>query len=156
MAISKKLRELMAEEGLDYDLLPHPHTDTSAASAEAAHVPGDRLAKAVLLEDPDGYLMAVVPATHRVTLGRLHTQFQRELGLATEGEITHLFPDCEPGALPPIGRAYGLRTVVSEELMEQPEVWIEAGDHEDLVHLSGSQFRRLVHGADTGHISRHR
>lgn len=60
------------------------------------------------LEDDKGYLMAVLPATHKVDLGVVRHQLKRELGLATESELADLFKDCEPGAIPPLGKAYGI------------------------------------------------
>ena len=73
----------LAREGVQYDMIAHERTRDSNHSAQAAHIPGNRLAKCVMLEDDKGYLMAVVPATHKVDLGAVHRQLGRELGLAT-------------------------------------------------------------------------
>ena len=59
-----------------------------------------------MLEDDKGFLMAVVPASHKVDLAAVRRQLNRELGLATHRELVELFKDCEPGALPPLGLAY--------------------------------------------------
>ena len=64
MSIAASVQDYLAREGVAYDTIAHEHTRDSAHSAQAAHVPGDRLAKCVMLEDDQGYLMAVVPATH--------------------------------------------------------------------------------------------
>lgn len=155
MPIANSLRNFMLTEGVKYDVVSHSHTLTSSETAQAAHVPGDRLAKAVLLEDDDGYVLAVLPASHRLELGALHHALHRRLGLATEGEVGELFRDCALGAIPPFGEAYGIDTVLDDSLMEQPEVYFEAGDHEALVRVSGDQFRQLLAGAPHGHFSRH-
>ena len=156
MAISKTLQRYLDGQGIQFDLMPHKHTFNSSSTAEAAHVPGDSLAKAVLLEDPQGYLMAVIPSTHRLNLAMLRSTLHRPLELATEGELTDLFPDCELGAIPPLGSAFGLDTVVDQSLLNRPEIWFEAGDHEDVVHISGSQFRNLLENAARAHFSIHR
>ncbi len=155
MAISNSLRNFMLTEGVHYDVLCHTHTSCSNETAEAAHVPGDRLAKAVLLEDEDGYVLVVLPASHRLALGALHNALQRRLGLATEGEVGELFRDCELGAIPPFGEPYGIETVLDDSLLEQPEVYFESGDHEELVRVSGEQFRRLLAGWPHGPFSQH-
>ncbi len=155
MPIANSLRNFMLTEGVKYGVLPHSHTSTSSETAQAAHVPGDRLAKAVLLEDDNGYLLAVLPASHRLELGALHHALHRRLGLATEGEVGALFRDCELGAIPPFGAAYGIDTILDDSLMDQPEVYFEAGDHEELVRLSGEQFCQLLAGGRHGRISRH-
>ena len=55
-----------------------------------------------------------------------------------------------------MGSAFGLDTVVDQELMGRPDIWFEAGDHEDLVHISGASFRTLMGSATRGEISTHR
>jgi len=156
MSISRTLQEFLKGEGVDYELVPHKHTYTSASTAEAAHVPGEGLAKAIMLEDDKGYLMAVIPSTHRLQLGVLHNTLNRRLGLATESELMDLFPDCEVGAIPPLGEAFGVDTVVEDSLFAQSDIWFEAGDHRDVVHISGPQFKTLMMDARHGHISEHR
>jgi Ala-tRNA(Pro) deacylase len=104
----------------------------------------------VVLEDENGYLMVVVPSNRRVDLGELHRIMNRNLGLATEGELTNLFADCDVGALPPIGPAYGIETLVDDAIAEQPDIFFEAGDHEQLIHVSAEGFNVLL-GEDTRH-----
>jgi Ala-tRNA(Pro) deacylase len=155
MAIAARLKWFLDSRGAHYDLVPHPHTSTSLETAEAARVPGGRVAKCVLLEDERGYLMAVLPASHRIRIRELTEQLERSLELASESELGQLFGDCELGAVPPVGAAYGLPTVVDDSLLSAPEVYFEAGDHEDLVHLSGVEFLSLLAGSRHGRFSRH-
>jgi Ala-tRNA(Pro) deacylase len=155
MAIAQSLKTYLKEQGVQYDVVRHAHTESSTHSAAAAHVPGDRLAKSVLVADEEGYLLAVVPSSHRVQLGELDRQLERTLGLATEGELRELFKDCEIGAIPPVGAAYGIEMVVAQSLTEQPEVWFEAGDHELLIHVSGEQFSTLIGDAPRRLFTRH-
>lgn len=97
MAIAMTVSDYLADHDVNYDVLTHQHTITSSESAQASHVPGSRVAKSVVLEDGDGYVMVVVPADRRVDLGELHRQMNRNLGLATESELGVLFRDCEIG-----------------------------------------------------------
>lgn len=144
MAIATTVSNYLAEHDVAYDVLTHPHTATSGESAEAAHVPGTRLAKSVVLEDDHGYLMVVLPSTRQVNLGELHRQLNRSLGLATEGELGSLFSDCEIGALPAVGPAYGMETLVDDALAEQSDIYFEAGDHEQLIHVTAETFQSLL------------
>jgi len=155
MGIAITLQEYLDREGVHYELVEHPYTGNSMHAAEAAHVPGDLVAKSVVLEDDQGYLMAVVPATHRVALGKVHRELDRMLGLATEDEVAHIFSDCDRGAAPAVGQAYGMDVMVDDRLLAREEVYFEAGDHRDLVHVRGDDFRSLMHDARHGQISRH-
>jgi len=155
MSIANKLEAFLEAHSIEYDLVPHPHTESSMVTAAAAHVPGARLAKAVILKDGDEYLMMVIPSDYHVHLGALHRRLGRNLGLATERELKTLFPDCEVGAAPPIGGAYGLQSMVDKGLLEQPEIFFEAGDHEHLVRTSGPGFRALQAGVEEVDVVRH-
>jgi Ala-tRNA(Pro) deacylase len=150
MAMAQTVQELLGGEGRDYEVVVHPRSHNSAQSAQLAHVPRERLLKSVILADDDGYVMAIVPSSAYVALGRLGRQWRRRLWLATEGEVADLFRDCEPGAIPPFGRSYGLRTVVDDCVGEQPEVYVEAGDHECLVRMPIGDFLALMPEAGHG------
>ncbi len=156
MAIALTLLEYLEYKGVDYEVVPHPHSASSSESAEAAHVPGDQLAKGVILAEDGKYLMAVVPATYTVELDSLGKQLNRSVGLATEEEIAPLFKDCEVGAVPPVGQAYGVDVILDERLTQCADVYFEAGNHTDLVRVSGDDFNVLMAGVEHGHFSQHR
>jgi len=155
MAVATTLREYLNRWGVDYQVVPHAYTGSSQETAEAAHVPGDKLAKCVMTEDYRGYLMVVVPASHEVEFSLLDENLDRRLELATEEELADIFVDCELGAIPPLGEAYGVDVAVDESLAECDDVYFEAGDHAELLHLRGEDFRDLMAGAEHGHFSRH-
>jgi Ala-tRNA(Pro) deacylase len=148
MSISTTVKDYLAGNSVDYELIAHTHTQTSGGSASAAHVTGDHLAKAVLVKEDETYLMVVVPSDHHVHMGRLHHLLGQDVGLATEQELISLFPDCEDGAIPPLGMAYQLKTLVDSSLLEQPEIYFESGDHKHLVKVTGEQFSKLLRDAD--------
>ena len=155
MSIAKTLGRHLTRSGVGFDVVSHPRTLSSTRTAEAAHVSGERLAKAVVLHDEQGYLLAVVPSTHRLELTAVQRLVERSMSLATEGEIADLFGDCELGAVPPVGPAYGLDVLMDDSLADQPEVYFEAGDHRSLVHVNGADFDVLMGEAQRGRFSHH-
>ncbi len=155
MAISITFQKYLANKNLKYDIVAHPPTKSSMRTAEVCHIPGDRLAKAVVLRDEFGYVLAVLPASHHVDLETLRTQLGLDVEFASEYEIEELFNDCVPGAIPPAGECYGLDTVVDGSIEDQPEVYLEGGDHETLVHMSQAQFASLTATARHGSFSAH-
>jgi Ala-tRNA(Pro) deacylase len=155
MAIAAKLKTFLTEHEADYSLQRHPHTGSSMESAEAAHVPGDCLAKGVVLKDDKGYLLVVVPSDYHVDLESLNKKLGRTMEMAPEEAFGQLFPDCEVGAIPPIGAAYGVPTIWDTTLGDKDEVYFEAGDHESLVRVTGRHFHELMASADRGVFSSH-
>jgi Ala-tRNA(Pro) deacylase len=159
MGIASTVRDYLDEAGVDYQLVHHAYTPNSRSAASAARIPPDQLAKPVLLGDASGYLVAVVPASRRVELQSLERQLGRRLVLASESEVQDVFCDCTEGAIPAIGQAYGLEVVWDDCLAACPDVYFEAGDHTDLVRMSGKEFTFLMgrrpHGAISSPDLRH-
>jgi len=154
MAIAKKLEWYLEATGVDYEVLPHPRSAYSAQTARRSRVPLYCLAKPVLFEDEYGYVMALVPAARRVDVERLGAQLHRKLELATEAEVDDLFSDCENGAMPALGSPYKIPTVYDDSLAGLTDIYFEAGDHDDIVHMSGEAFLELLSGSLHGRFSR--
>lgn len=152
MTMAATVQRYLDDRHVSYDLITHARTGSSMRTASVASISPHRLAKAVILEDEEGLLMAVLPANRHVRLGALRRQLGRDIGLATEPALGTRFADCELGAVPPMGEAYGMRTIVDDELEEEPEIYLEAGDHEALVRLSRDDFARLMQTAEHGHF----
>ena len=153
MTIPLRLSSYLDQRGTDYDICAHEHSRTSAETARAAQVLPHQLAKSVLLEDDSGYLMAVVPADRSVMLGQLAELLgRRELRLSDERRIELLFKDCDRGAVPPVGMAWGIETIVDDELEANDVVYMEGGDHERLLRMSHDQFHALMSAARHGHF----
>jgi Ala-tRNA(Pro) deacylase len=155
MAIALTLQKYLADEHIDYDVIAHEPTMSSTRTAEACHIPGDRLAKGIVLRGRKGYVLAILPASHRIRLADLRTELGEDVALATEDEIDQLFRDCAHGAVPPIGECYGLDVLLDDSISEQPEVYLEGGDHATLVHMSHAQFARLTADARHGRFGVH-
>ena len=154
--VASTLKTHLDTAGVYFDVRAHPWAPTASAVAEAAHVPGDRLAKAVLLLDGAGPVLAVLPSTHQVSVELVNRALGRALELAAEDQIAVYFADCATGAVPALGAAYGVETVVDRSLDTSQIVFLEAGDHEHLVAMSGADFHRLLDGATWADFSVHR
>ncbi|MFK4440606.1 Ala-tRNA(Pro) deacylase [Caballeronia udeis] len=154
MSMSATLEDCLRSKGSRYEIVHHPHSNSSIGTAAAAHIPGDRLAKTVLFEDEHGYVAAVLPSTYAVRLSELWARTGRHLMLAREFDLRELFKDCEVGALPPVCTAYGMQTYLDESLASQPDVYFEAGDHEELIHMGTDQFLDLMDQAERARFAR--
>ena len=150
MTISTRLKHHLDAQGLSFDVVPHPYPATASECAEAAHVPGDHLAKSVLIHMEEGPMLAVLPSNHQVDLNALQSMMNRRLGLAAESEMQDLFDDCDLGAAPPVGQAYDVPTIVDKSLAGLDKIWFEAGDHKNLVEMRGKDFDKLMKSADHG------
>jgi Ala-tRNA(Pro) deacylase len=153
MAIAETVKNYLAQRSVDLETVTHPHTGSSHETAEASHVREDHIAKAVIVKDDAGYAMVVVPADQYVEMKHVRKELNRELVLVEEDEFAKLFPDCEPGAIPPLGPAYKIETFLDEALKSLANIYFEAGDHEHLIHMKGEDFKKLLDGVRHGHFS---
>ena len=153
MAIANTVQQFLEQHSVKYDLVTHPHTGSSHETAEAAHVNEDHIAKAVIIRDAGSHAMVVVPASNWVELAHLQKELNRDLELATEDELAKLFNDCEAGAVPPLGPAYGVETFLDKAITSLANVYFEAGDHVHLVRVTGNDFQKLLAGVRSGYFS---
>ncbi|MEX0318724.1 MAG: aminoacyl-tRNA deacylase [Ruegeria sp.] len=150
MTIAARLKHHLEAQGLPFDMVRHPYAATASECAEAAHVPGDHLAKSVLIHMEEGPMLAVVPSNHQVDLTTLQALLSRRIGLAPEADVEEVFDDCDLGAAPPVGAAYDVPTIIDDSLSGLDKIWFEAGDHKTLIEMKGSDFDQLMQDADHG------
>lgn len=154
MAIAQSIQDFLEQNGVSYETVAHPKTYSAHDTATAAHIDDAHIAKAVVLKDEQGYLLAVIPASRKLDLDRVQTELGRKMELAPEDEADRLFQDCLPGAFPPIGRAYGLETILDESLTSLAKIYFEAGDHEHLIVVGNDPFLALMKGLRHGYFSK--
>jgi Ala-tRNA(Pro) deacylase len=147
VSIAASLQKHLSRKHIEYDVVSHSPTMTSILSAEACRVSPDRLAKAIVVRTGDRYVLAVLPASHRISRTGLKAELGENFALATENELDQLFEDCARGAIPPIGECYGLDAVVEPSICNTPDIYFEGGDHVTLVHVSQAQFAELTGNA---------
>jgi len=144
MAIATTLKSYLEDHHVEYDMVKHPHSATALESAHTAHVPEHQVAKAVVLKDDKGYVVSVLPSTNRLDMEWVSESLGRNLRIVRENELPKLFKDCDVGAVPALSDAYGLDVIWDEQLTNASEIYIEAGDHQNLIHMHGDAFCKLM------------
>jgi len=139
------VQSLLDQLDIKYRVSHHPTAYTAQMLAEAEHVPGRKVIKPVVVLADGEFVMCALPACYRVDLNELREQLQADqVKLVEEPKLTELFPDCEVGAAPPIGRLYGMTTLMDESLVADDRVTFQAGTHEDAVTMSLADYRRVA------------
>ena len=154
MFVSHTVMSYLDRLGVEHEIVSHPHTACSIETARAARIDRRQLAKAVLMRTDQDYVLAVVPASHHVDPVALQELLgSKEIAMAAEDELPYIFRDCEAGAIPICGRAFGVKTAFDDNLLQLSDIYFEAGDHEHLLHMRDRDFARLVGSAAHGSIS---
>lgn len=142
---AQRVRQFLDQKRIKYVTIAHSSAYTAQEVAASAHIPGRILAKTVMVIIDGAMAMAVLPSSHRVLLDDLRDLIDTDdIRLAHEDEFKTLFPDCEPGAMPPFGNLYDMSVYVSPDLAEEDEIAFNAGSHTEVIKMSYYDFERLV------------
>lgn len=145
MPIPQTVRTRLDREHVHYEILPHSPAFRALHVARTLHVPEQQMAKVVIVKVRTHFVTTVLPAWWRVDLHGLRKMFgTHRVRLATEQEMTELFPDCEVGAMPPFGTLYGLPVYVDRSLTEDEQIVFEAGTHSEAISMRYWDFAALV------------
>ena len=152
MRMAKTVQRSLEQAHCQFDLVTHPHSASSLETARVAGIPAERVAKSVILDDRHGhYLMAVLPASRHLDWSKVRGS--GEWQLTRESTLAHLFNDCERGAVPALGESYGLDMLIDPLLTRQQDIYVEAGNHHNLVHMSMEQYLKMVPHAEVCEVS---
>jgi Ala-tRNA(Pro) deacylase len=141
------LTRTLEEAKVHYELLPHAHTETAAAEAEALGLQAGDVAKTLVVKTPDGYLRAVIPASQRLDLHKLRDLSgagRHKVHLASEDDLARDFPEFELGAVPPLGGAQRNPVVVDERVVARESVVLEAGSHDESMRIASADLIRAA------------
>lgn len=112
----------------------------------AAHFDRHRLLKTIVATADGKPVVLVVPASRRLCLDRVLDQLgAHTVKLANEAESRLHFPDCEPGAVPPLRHWNGASLVADPSIETEGDVYFFAGTHHDVIRLAASDWLRFAH-----------
>ena len=145
MAVTASVQEFLRQANVAYTVFPHLPAYTAQDEAAVTHIPGRDWAKAVICFADGEPIQAVVPADLVVNLDRLAVLAGAEtIRLAREDELGWLFPDCERGAMPPLGPLYRQRVFVDSALAAESQIVFNAGTHADAVSIRYKDFAAIT------------
>jgi Ala-tRNA(Pro) deacylase len=145
MTCQERLELYLREHGVALQVEHHRTAYTAQELAQAEHIPGRMVAKAVIGVADARMVVLVLPSTHVVDqLAAAAAIGARQCRLAEEEEFARVFADCEVGAIPPFGNLYGLPVYVDRSLSADDEIVFPAGTHTETLKIRYDDFARLV------------
>jgi Ala-tRNA(Pro) deacylase len=145
MTTLRRCLEFLDQNGVCYTHSSHANAYRAREVANAEHVSAHKVAKTVIFCGDGCYGIAVLPADCMIDLDRLAKRLGlSRIRLATESEVARLFPECELGAMPPLGSLFNLPVYVDEGLAEDRTIVFNAGTHRDAIHMCFDDFLRLA------------
>jgi Ala-tRNA(Pro) deacylase len=145
---TEDLTRVLDEAGVNYEILPHAHTESATDEAKALGVSQEDVAKTLVVSAPDGYVRAVLPASERLDFHKLADTCgvtRKQLELVSEEELGRDYPEFALGAVPPVGGRSD-RVIVDRRVAERDSVVLEAGTHEESVRLAAADLVKVCKG----------
>lgn len=140
-----QLAEFLADHQVDFEPVLHAPAFTANNLAKYLRISGRHVAKAVLLYGSEGFLLAILPATHRIDVKQLGDELGGPIRLASDQEMAWMFRDCEWGVVPPFGALYGLQTVLEDSISPDATMVFETQTHVEAIRLKCRDYERLEH-----------
>ncbi|OGT46757.1 MAG: deacylase [Gammaproteobacteria bacterium RIFCSPHIGHO2_12_FULL_41_20] len=141
----RKLKEFLDNHHIRYVAISHSPAFTAQEIAASAHISGKQLAKTVIVKVDGKLAMVVLPSNDHVNFALLRNiTGATQVDLAAESEFKSKFPECEVGAMPPLGNLYGMPVYVSDRLARRDHIAFNAGSHSELIQMAFHDFERLV------------
>jgi Ala-tRNA(Pro) deacylase len=139
------LMNYLDENNVRYIVLYHSPAYTAQGIAGLAHIPGQELAKTVIVLLDGKVVMAVLPASYHVDLMLLKKRAKaKTVELASEEDFQGRFAGCETGAMPPFGNLFGVPVYADQTLEKDKEIAFNAGTHRELIRMTWEDFKKLV------------
>lgn len=144
MSVTTKVVEFLNRRGVDYQIVSHPKHETALGIAKAGHIPAGQMMKVIMVKIDGRDTMFVIPANRKLALFKLNDMFEtNDIYVEREKEFDDLFPDCEKGAMPPLGSLYGIPCYVDIAIEKEAHIYFNAGSHKDAIKLTVKDFLEL-------------
>jgi Ala-tRNA(Pro) deacylase len=141
------LTEVLDSAGIQYEVIPHAHSETAADEARALGLPLAGVAKTLVLETAAGNIRAVLPASERIStakLAELLDERRKGIHMLPEESLRTDYPEFEFGAVPPVGGAHRDRVIVDSRIAGHDSIVLEAGSHEDSIRIATADLIKVA------------
>lgn len=136
--IARRLKQLLNKEKVSYQVIEAPGNFPIGASKKDC-------AKTVIVRAGAKEVMVVTPSFCELDLEKLRVLLDEpNATVESDSESAHLFPDCEQGAEPAIGRLYGIPCFVDETVLDGSCVCFKGGHHHEWVRISSDEYWRIA------------
>jgi prolyl-tRNA editing enzyme YbaK/EbsC (Cys-tRNA(Pro) deacylase) len=146
----KKVRQALADSGLNPALVQELPADTSTAeaAAEAVDAPVGSIVKSLIFLADGQPLLVLVSGDHRADIKRLRAALglsKRQLRIARPSEVQEQ-TGFEVGGVPPVGHHEPLRTLIDATLARFDTVWAAAGSGHAVFPIAYDKLLEITSG----------
>ncbi len=143
VTVFERIRRLLDEKGVAYDVLRHEPVYTSEEAAAVRGTPLASGAKALICKGEEQVVMFVLPADRKLANREIRRARRwRKLRFLNRDEVLAL-TGLQPGSIPPFGSLFGLPTLCDSRLGENERINFNAGDHAISISMRYADYVRV-------------
>lgn len=147
MGVATSIKRYLDRHGVSYGV--HHLTGVTSVSeiSERLGVSARAVVRGIALNDRFGLVLAVTSASEVANAEILSRLMGRKLEPATTAQVLSIFRDCDGAFIPPLGEAYGVRTIIDDSLVDNEFVYFCAGDATEVIQVTSKDFFKLQNSA---------
>jgi len=155
MNLPDTVRTYLDQQQIPYRLIPYPSREPIGQASERLDIPPRRIARTVLLKDPTGPIMAILPHSHILDFSMLCQLRERDLEPLHGIETSRFFQSrgCQGNSYPPLPAAFDIPALVDTSLSGDGDIYFEGGSGDCFVKVRGEDFGKLFPGAHWGRFA---
>ncbi len=146
MGIPKKLLSHLDKTKIGYKIVRHKTVYTAYDAARTLGAKLGEIAKTLLIKADKNYLLAVLPASHKLDFGKLKKLVKaKKIEIAKENLMKKIFK-IKPGALSPFGQIYKVPVYIDKGILKAKKIIAGAGTFEESVAMTAKNFLKATGG----------
>jgi len=144
--IPKKILNYLDKAKVGYKTIKHKTVYTAYDLAQTLKVKLSDVAKTLVVKADKIYVLVVLPASHKLDLGKLKKVLKAKKVEIAKEKIMKVVFKVKPGAITPFGELYKVPVFIDRALLKAKKIIAEAGTYEDSVIMTAKNFIKAVKG----------
>ncbi len=140
MPVPASILQMLETNNINYELKAH----LSRANTSSSSGPQACAVRSVVLQDNNGLVQVVLPTNRLLDLDAIERRYDRKLRSLADTEMQRLLDQHGVTTIPAFPEWQGITTIVDSSLVEYNTLWLETGDHEQMISLKKEDFCALI------------
>ncbi|MFZ5424731.1 MAG: aminoacyl-tRNA deacylase [Patescibacteria group bacterium] len=143
MEVLNKIKALLSEYEIQYELLQHEAVHTSADAAKIRDTDISMGAKALIFYADGSNILLVVPGNERVNTKKFKKQLNVKDMYMLHPDEVHKITGLKVGSIPPLGKILGLKSYFDISFKEKDKVAFNAGSLTHSIVMQASDLLKV-------------
>ena len=162
MAIPGKVLKFLEKAKVKYEPIKHRTVYTAYDKAATLKIPEKIVGKTLVVRLDRRVGLVLIPANRNLDKGKLKKTahplygYPKKINFVTEVWMKKNLKGVKVGAIPPFGNLWKLPTFIDRSLLKAPKIYINGGDYNWSIKISGASLKKLIPDLIAGNFGKTR